>query len=280
MSKNYSKITVYFCSILLLGVIGLIDYLTGSEIRIFPLYFIPLMFVASQLGKVETLLFSVLATFTWLAAMYFAGRAYTVPYVWVVNFFTQGTAFLIVTLMYANLTAALKREEVYSRTDALTGLLNRRCFYEESAAILNLCNRNILPITLAYIDLDNFKQANDTLGHAHGDMLLVIVSDIFKKNLRSYDLVARMGGDEFAILLPTISAPGASAALEKIRRIIEESPDLAMTHVTVSIGGVTSANFPNNLEILMKVADGLMYKVKQKGKNHVIVEDIEALGLD
>jgi diguanylate cyclase (GGDEF)-like protein len=279
MSKKFSKITVYFWAILLLVVIGFIDYLTGSEIRVFPLYFIPLMFVASQLGKIETLLFSLLATITWLAAMYFAGREYPQSFVWVVNFFTQGLAFVIVAMMYANLTAALKREKVYSRTDALTGLLNSRCFYEESSAILNLCNRNILPITLAYIDLDNFKQANDTLGHAHGDKLLAIVSGIFKKNLRSCDLVARMGGDEFAFLLPTITATGAYAALEKIRKLIEESPDLAKTNVTVSIGSITSNKFPNDLGILIKAADELMYKVKKKGKNHVIVEDIEARSL-
>ncbi len=274
MSKKFSKITVYFWAIFLLVVIGFIDYLTGTEIRVFPLYFIPLMFVASQLGKIETLLFSLLATIAWLVSMWFAGREYPHPYIWVVNFFTQGLAFVIVAMMYANLMAALKREKLYSRTDALTGLLNSRCFHEESTALLNLCNRNILPITLAYVDLDNFKHANDTLGHAHGDKLLAIVSGIFKNNLRSCDLVARIGGDEFAFLLPTISATGANIALEKIRKIIEESPDLAKTHVTVSIGGVTSANFQNDLGILIKAADALMYTVKQKGKNHVIVEDI------
>jgi diguanylate cyclase (GGDEF)-like protein len=206
--------------------------------------------------------------------MQFAGRVYSEPYIWVINFITQGIAFVIVSMVYTDLTAALEREKIYSRTDLLTGLLNSRSFHEESAAILNLCNRNILPITLAYIDLDNFKYANDTLGHSHGDKLLTIVSSIFKSNLRSSDLAARIGGDEFAILLPTDSTAGAHCVLEKIRRLIEESPELAKTNVTASIGGVTCTNFSNDLEMLIKTADELMYKVKKKGKNHVIVEEI------
>ncbi len=274
MPNNLSKITVSFLGILSLLLIGYIDYITGIEIRVFPLYFIPLMLVASHLNKIESLLFCLLSSFIWFAAMYFAGRVYSQPYVWVVNFFTQLSAFVIVTFMYASLTASLAKEKLNSCMDALTGLLNSRSFYERSAAKLNLCNRNILPITLAYIDLDYFKQANDTFGHLYGDKLLTLVADIFRKNLRSCDLIARMGGDEFAILLPATDATGANQALEKIRRLIEESPDFACCTVTASIGGITATNFQSDFEKLLKTADDLMYSVKKKGKNHVVVEVI------
>jgi diguanylate cyclase (GGDEF)-like protein len=274
MTKNFSKNWASFLAIFLLFVVGYFDYLTGIEIRVFPLYFIPLMFAAYYLTKLELILLSILASTIWIASMYLSGRGYSNFYVWIVNFFTQGAAFLIVSVMYSSLTAALEREKIFSRTDKLTGLLNSRSFCEESATKLNLCNRNILPISLAFIDLDNFKNANDTLGHLHGDKLLVIVSDIFKKNLRSCDLIARMGGDEFAILLPTISVSGATTAFKKIHRLIEESPDLSSSKVTASIGVITTNKFPNDLAILIKAADELMYKVKNKGKNHMIVESI------
>ena len=215
MLVNISKLTASFLVIVSLCVVGIFDYLTGTEIRVFPLYFFPLMFAASRLGKNVSLVFSILASTIWLSSMYFAGREYSHPYIWALNFLTQGLAFCIVSVLYANLTQALEKEKVLSGTDSLTDLLNSRSFYERSEARLNLCNRNTLPITLAYIDLDNFKQANDTLGHLHGDNLLTKVAYILKKNLRSSDLVARMGGDEFVILFPGISAAGAQEALEK-----------------------------------------------------------------
>jgi diguanylate cyclase (GGDEF)-like protein len=274
MHRELSKNTAALLAVFLLFFVGYLDFVTGTEIRIFPLYFIPLMLTARHFGKHESILISLLASLIWLVAMDFAGRVYSHPYVWVVNFVTQGSAFLVVSILYGNLTDALKNEKNYSRLDALTGLLNSRFFYEASAAKLNLCNRNILPLTLAFIDLDNFKQANDTFGHLYGDKLLALVADIFKNNLRSCDLIARMGGDEFAILLPATDASGANQALEKIRRLIEESPDCACCTVTASIGGITTTNFQNDFEKLLKTADDLMYTVKKKGKNHVVVEGI------
>jgi diguanylate cyclase (GGDEF)-like protein len=274
MHRELSKNTAALLAVFLLFFVGYLDFVTGTEIRIFPLYFFPLMLTARHFGKYASIWVSLLASLIWLVSMYFAGRVYSHSYVWVVNFMTQGATFLVVSILFGNLNNALINEKNYSRLDALTGLLNSRSFYKVSSAKLNLCNRNILPITLAFIDLDNFKQANDTFGHLHGDKLLSLVADIFKKNLRSCDLIARMGGDEFAILLPATDASGANQALEKIRSLIEESPDFACCAVTASIGGITTTNFQNDFEKLLKTADDLMYTVKKKGKNHVVVEVI------
>ncbi len=266
------SINAAFLSILGVFAVGFIDYLTGIEIRAFPLYFFPLMIAAWHLGKIGSLLISLLAAITWIVAMYFGGREYSRAFVWVVNFFTQFSAFILVSLIVVRLKDALINEQFISRTDKLTGLLNSRAFYEQSHTLLKLCQRHERPLTLAYIDLDNFKNANDTLGHLHGDFLLGKVGSVLKASLRSSDLVGRLGGDEFAILLPEMSPTSAREALENIRSRIEEIPELISCAVTASIGVVSYIETPSDINQLIKTADELMYKAKKMGKNYVIAE--------
>lgn len=255
--------------------VGAIDYSTGVELRVFPLYFFPLVLAACNLGAAGGLLLALLASLVWLASMYFGGRQYSHSYVWPVNFLTQASAFVVVVLLVANLKKVLKREESLSRTDALTGLFNSRAFYEGSQALLAVCHRNRRAVTLAYVDLDNFKRANDTFGHLHGDNVLRQMAGILRDNLRSSDLAARLGGDEFAVLLPETGAEGAEIVLEKIRQALCRNPEFQKCGVTASIGAVTFPLAPLELEPVVKKADETMYKVKAQGKNRVLVETIE-----
>ena len=174
-------------------VIGYLDYITGNEIRIFPLYFLPLAWTAIVFGRTGAILASLLATTIWFTAQYLSGREYSHEYIWFINFITQGTAFLLVTLLMASLRTALGRERELSRTDALTGLLNSRALHEIAGAELTLCHRHRRPAVMAFIDLDNFKSVNDTHGHDRGDKLLRQVGELLKNSVRSADVVARIG---------------------------------------------------------------------------------------
>jgi diguanylate cyclase (GGDEF)-like protein len=266
-----SKPSVLLISISGTFLVGIVDYLTGSEIRVFPLYFLPLVYSARYLGKASVLLVSFLSSFVWLASLYYGGQAYSNKYIWIVNFLTQGSVLIIVGLLLDKLNDALKRERANSRIDYLTGLANSRSFFEKASSVLTLCNRNKRPVTLAYVDLDNFKYANDAFGHLHGDSLLRKAAEIFHEVLRTSDVIARMGGDEFAILLPETSDRGARAVLEKVRQQLEQSPDFQICSVTVSIGAISYAKAPPDIHIMIKAADDLMYKAKQTGKNRVSV---------
>ncbi|HTC77354.1 MAG TPA: diguanylate cyclase, partial [Terriglobales bacterium] len=104
------------------------------------------------------------------------------------------------------LAAALAAEKELSRSDPLTGLPNRRAFYEVALAEADRARRYRHPLSLAYLDVDNFKQVNDDYGHDAGDELLVRVAEVLRRNLRNNDIVARLGGDEFAMLLPETPA--------------------------------------------------------------------------
>lgn len=251
--------------------VGFIDYLTGIEIRVFPLYFLPLAYSAWHAGKAETLFIAGLASVVWLVTMYLSGREYSHAYIWVINFFTQGGSFLVVALLLSELHGLLERERITSRSDSLTGLANSRAFYELAGNALALCRRNLRPVTLAFVDLDNFKRANDTLGHQEGDRLLRKVAEILTAQLRSSDIAARMGGDEFAILLPEASAEDAQIALEKVRHELEQSREFRACSVTASMGAVAYLTAPFNLDEMVKAADDFMYEVKKSSKNRVLV---------
>jgi diguanylate cyclase (GGDEF)-like protein len=181
----------------------------------------------------------------------------------------QAVSFAIVGLLIATLRGSLVRERGLSRADPLTSLLNTRAFYEQAPGALALCRRKGRPVTLAYIDLDNFKAVNDTLGHQAGDDLLRRVSVLLRASTRPSDLSARLGGDEFALLLPELDHGEAGAALERLRSRLADSFDWGRCPVTVSIGAVTFNTVPEHLEDMVKAADSLMYSAKTEGKNRL-----------
>ncbi|MCP5418965.1 MAG: GGDEF domain-containing protein [Gammaproteobacteria bacterium] len=271
---SISRLNAILLSFAGLFVVGLVDYHTGIEIRIFPLYFLPIMFAARHFDRNEAIGFALIATLTWFMCMWFGGRTYSHPFIWVINFITQGSAFVLVTLLYSQVKAALQRETAYSHTDTLTGLANSRSFFEQAGSVLRLCRRENRPLTLAYIDLDNFKTANDTHGHAFGDEVLRRVAELMRQSFRASDIVARMGGDEFAVVLPETAAADAGKALEHFRSHLPDLPELAMCSITASIGAVSYPVVPIDLEAVIHAADTVMYRVKNAGKNNIIVESL------
>lgn len=246
--------------------------MTGIEIRIFPLYFLPLVLSAWLLPRIVTIAYALIASLIWALVMYYSGREYSTGSIWLINFVTQSVAFLLVSLLVSTLHRVIDNERRLSRTDLLTGLPNRRDFFERSAQIVELCRRNNRPVTLGYIDLDNFKKANDTLGHEHGDSLLQAVAETFRSHLRTTDLCARMGGDEFVVLLPETDVELALPILERIREVLASNAQFTRSDVTASIGAVTYLKVPSVVDDMIAKADEMMYRAKSGSKNSVHIE--------
>ena len=184
--------------------------------------------------------------------------------------------FSLVTFLIADLKALHMRERELARVDDLTKVGTRVAFYEFTAAELNRFRRSNSPMTLAYVDLDSFKEVNDRHGHATGDKVLVTVAQIMRNSIRDTDLVARMGGDEFALVLPNTSRDAAQKVLEKLLTMLSQSMRQHRWPVTFSIGGVTFLSPPQNIDGMIKRADEVMYSVKQSGKNHLRQEEVAA----
>lgn len=154
-------------------------------------------------------------------------------------------------------------------TDALTGLLNRRGFLQELQAAISRSERAEQLIALLYLDLDGFKQINDTLGHEMGDQLLRWVSDQLKASLRPYDRLARIGGDEFTVILDSLSCPADAACvaeklIEQVSR--EYSLDGGVFRLGASIGIACLPACGQTVEEVLRAADAAMYAAKRGGR--------------
>jgi diguanylate cyclase (GGDEF)-like protein len=175
------------------------------------------------------------------------------------------------------LSAAKQRAELMAHTDELTGLENRRAFFDRGQTLANYCERNRLPLSVAMIDADHFKQINDRYGHAVGDAVLRKLADQLKCSLRKSDVCGRMGGEEFAMLLPDTSLTEATALAEKFCKSYAALP-MCDSGVevpnTVSIG-VASAGY--DIDHLLHCADEALYQAKAAGRNRVVFRADESI---
>lgn len=166
----------------------------------------------------------------------------------------------------ANLFERVKEQAV---TDGLTGLYNRRYFEEYLQKEVVRAKRINQPFSVIGLDLDFLKKINDTYGHSCGDTAIKTIAQILKKNARSIDTAARMGGEEFNIILPGVTSEGAMIAAERIRKTIENTEIDTIGHITASIGVATFLEHSDNVEDIMELTDQAMYISKQNGRNQV-----------
>lgn len=258
--------------LLLICVIALADFLTGIDLRIFPLYFLVIAISAWKISRNAAIAMSLLSSVAWGVANTMADQRAIPQYIMAINIMTQLSAFLVVALLIATVRRQLTREQDLSRTDSLTGLLNARGFLERAELLVAIARRAGCPITLAYIDLDNFKTVNDQHGHQAGDAALQLAAAVFRTTFRESDLVGRLGGDEFGALLFDTSQMDAEDALERLRARLVAGMTERDWPITASVGAVTFGAAPADLDQAIRAADQVMYSVKRTGKNQVRVE--------
>lgn len=182
------------------------------------------------------------------------------------DFLTMFAQQIEMAITIAGLFEEVKAQAV---TDGLTGLYNRRYFEEYLKKEVTRALRQKQPFSIIGLDLDHLKQINDKYGHAFGDLAIRTVADVLKKNARSIDTAARMGGEEFNVILPGVDSKGAVAAAERIRKALEEVELDTINHVTASIGVATFLEHSENIEEILELTDQAMYQSKRNGRNQV-----------
>jgi len=181
---------------------------------------------------------------------------------------------------YRDITEKFRAEEDLkwlATTDPLTGLWNRRYFLERGEIEINAVHRTGLPLSLLYIDIDFFKRINDTYGHRIGDEVIKYIGMILKNQIRNMDVVARLGGEEFCILVPNTSLQSASHLAEKLRRFFETNIyhlEDKKIQFTISVGVATYSEGVGSIEELLIAADTACYLAKKKGRNSVALSDM------
>jgi diguanylate cyclase (GGDEF)-like protein len=263
-------------SLALLVLIGALDYLLVPTLSLGLFYLIPISIAAWFSGRRIGIGFSLLSGAVAGLEDIFSLQGAQNPLPILLWEITSRLAFfLVVALLVAALRGALDRERVLARTDYLTGLANARSFFESASVELDRSRRYQRPISVMYIDLDNFKRINDERGHVAGDEVLRLTGKALRQHLRSTDLLGRLGGDEFAILMPETGLDGAGSAAAKVRTALREELGREGWSLTISVGVLTCEKAPASVEQLIGQVDGLMYAVKRSGKDGILQRGAE-----
>lgn len=177
-----------------------------------------------------------------------------------------------VRLRTLELEAANRALDLQARTDALTGLLNRRGFETQMAFAVALARRSSRPLSLITVDVDHFKRVNDTYGHEAGDEVLRRLARTLESRLRGSDVVARLGGEEFVALLPDTDLNGAQSIAQALVTAMAEQQDPVVGTITVSAGVATMRGAEDNGAAMLRRGDAALYEAKGQGRNRVCVE--------
>ncbi len=169
-----------------------------------------------------------------------------------------------------------RRLAARASTDALTGLANHRAFHERLDEEVHRAHRHGRPLSVALLDVDEFKSINDTFGHQRGDRLLVQMADSFSEQARTEDVFARLGGDEFALLLPDTSKEQAVVLCERLREAFAAVDTQPVPPTTLSVG-ITDLGDALTAEGMVRLADGALYWSKEHGRNRICVYDPEVV---
>ena len=244
-------------------VISVGDYFTGPYLVWATFYLVPVVAVAWFAGRRPALGVAVLGTLAGMVSTALDPGELDVPIiVW------NGVFRFVTYAFIAVLVAAERQSMVQIRDqaliDPLTGMLNRRRFYERAEVELARARRNGDALAVVYLDVDDLKLRNDTYGHQAGDAMLVELAGVAAATFRNVDLVARLGGDEFCVLLPNTDLVGAEGTID---RFIAGLARAELLPISVSVG-IVSGTVPDGLDVETAVhqADGLMFEAKQSGK--------------
>ena len=264
-----------------LAAVGLLDYVTGPWFSFALFYVLPVLVAAWWLGSGPALLAGITAGIAWFAAEAWGHRGEpTRVLMW--NSMSRLLMLVAMAVMLvriredrqrlkqanARLGELLDGAQRLAREDPLTGLPNRRAFLERLTEETSRARRAGVPVCIAYLDVDNFKNLNDKRGHVEGDEFLRRIARAIKETVRSSDIAARLGGDEFAVLFADARRiavePLAHRLLARVRALGDRYPGLDLG---ASVGMAWYENAPDQPEKLLQRADGAMYSAKSAGKH-------------
>lgn len=259
----------FFVSLVDILYMTFVIYSTGMEdSHMYLLYAFPITIWALRYGIKGALTITPIISVLY-AALYYIGLGH-VP-----SNIMMRISLLLYFSLYTGLLCQKTQNKIYNMAthDGLTSLYNQKYFFDNLNYVLERASKANRPVALALLDLDDFKKHNDLLGHLKGDELLQKVSAIIKSNIRSTDIAARYGGDEFVIIFPNTDSQAAINISERIRRSIENEIGLPNTaSLSVSIGIGVYPKDGTSTEELFNAADKSLYLAKNQGKNTVVYQ--------
>ena len=247
---------------------GWIDSWTESEIVLSVFYLLPIAiaawFVNDAAGVAVSLLCAGLAAYD---TEFLSGVFTRNPWIGVWAAFSRMAFFMMAAGLLGRQRRTMESIRLLATMDSLTGVFNARAFFEMLQKEMARSRRYGRPLSLIYLDIDNFKTVNDSFGHQTGNSVLSATAAGLLQSVRRTDIVARLGGDEFSILLPETDEAAARTTVERVRENLGRETTQKGCGVTVSIGAVTYKTLDCTADEIIRTADDLMYLVKRGGKN-------------
>ncbi len=259
--------SIWILAVLIVLSVGVIDYATGTVLAMALFYLLPISVVSWSLGRGPGIFIAVLSTIALEGSEALSGDAGVLLIAW--NGATRLGVFLVVASLIAEFRHLLSHQIQLSLTDPLTDARNRRAFQEAAEHELQAMRRHHQPLAFGFMDVDNFKYVNDTLGHGAGDHVLITVAETLRAKLRGADVMARLGGDEFGILMPQTDATGARKVIARLIASLADEIDEHSWPVKFSVGVITCTVAPADVDTLIRLGDELMYAAKRAGKNRI-----------
>jgi diguanylate cyclase (GGDEF)-like protein len=266
---RFSQTFLITFALLLVVLQGFINYLAGPDFSFVIFYVLPIALVAWLVGRKSGYVVASASGVSYFLTEYLSTHFDGRERLALLNAVVRLCGFLFVAYFVSELRRSHEQERELARTDDLTGAVNRRSFFEAAQNEINRARRHRHPFSVAYMDVDNFKELNDTMGHAAGDEALRSVARAIRRDVREIDLVARLGGDEFVVLLPETNDEAARVVVSRVRANLDALAAREGWRVTFSIGVVTWTTPPRTVDTMIRQADDAMYEVKNTGKNRV-----------
>jgi diguanylate cyclase (GGDEF)-like protein len=270
--RYISRLDKKLLSVLIISLVLLIfwgTHLVGPLTPFTHFYIVPIIIAGLFLDITSAFFATILVTVLGTPFLQEAEANFTPFQLWF-NLFSDASIFFTILLLTTHLKKVLKELEVQTNYDFLTNACSSRFFIEVSNIELAKSFRDKQPAVVVFIDLDNFKQVNDKYGHQFGDSLLINIVKSIKEILRQNDLLGRMAGDEFAILIQDTSKDQADFIISRIKDNLINSIDHFNTELTFSFGVVIyKADRKINIESLLALADSAMHAVKQNAKTSI-----------
>ncbi|MBN1526221.1 MAG: GGDEF domain-containing protein [Candidatus Omnitrophica bacterium] len=265
--KFLLKLAVALLALAFISGVATADFATKYETAVSLLYLVAIVGAAWFSWRYAAFLIALLSGISDVVITYIINNASTA--INILNAGIQSVFFLVFVFVLLALKDSQERLKKMARTDPLTDVVNSKYFLDIGNTEIQRSLRYKHPLSVAYMDVDNFKAVNDTLGHSAGNALLREISEKIRNAIRKTDTVARLGGDEFAVLFPETDRDSVRAAVGRIQKSLADTKAPEVGPITFSIGVVTDDGKSCAFDEMIKAADSLMYAAKHGGKNTI-----------